>query len=576
MKEKQRRKILSNFSLFLSVSTSLFFAISVLFSACFAQANKTSQQVEINDPAAARFLQQAALGYNLQMIDDLQQIGFSTWLQEQRTKAPSLLQPYMDYLSGRLEKDAKTGRRDVEYHATVANTRNVGNKNQSTAWLRAVFRNDDYLRQKIAWILSQILVVSNTSNARSTATTNYYDLLVSNAFSNYEELLLKVTMHPMMGHYLSYLGNRQADPSNNIYPDENYAREVMQLFTIGLWELNDDGTRKLDDEGLPIPTYNNQDIVTLASVFTGFELDKNSIRGKGKWARYVFPMVLNPTHHDNKKRSALGGKIDISAGQSAEANIEQAIKALVAHPNTAPFVSKRLIQHLVTSNPSEDFVSRVVKVWRDSNGNLGRVVQAILMDVEARDDKIAGQTMYGRLKDPVSRVVQFARAFSCGVNEGNSYDDYPGLQWWNPSPEKLLGQEPMRAPSVFNFFDATYINPGEIAESGMRSPEFQLLDDVSAVRLPNYLWLGIVDGFHKSRKTGKSSMQCDFSVFNAGGEMSARDIVETSNLLLAAGSLKKDTVESILSAVEPIKDFSMLSKQIVYGVAISAESAVQK
>jgi len=212
-----------------------------------------------------------------------------------------------------------------------------------------------------------------------------------------------------MGRYLSYLGNEKADLENNQFPDENYAREVMQLFTIGLWELNADGTFKLDKSGERIPTYNTQDIENGARVFTGFKLARKTEAASTRWDRFLLPMRLDEKLHDKDEKRFFNNRLVLKAGNSAEQDIELFLKALVTHTNTAPFISRRLIQQMTTSNPSPEYVQRVSDKWNETDGHLGEVVTAILLDPEAGSNNSG----FGKLRDPLSRVVQVIKFVGC-------------------------------------------------------------------------------------------------------------------------------------------------------------------
>ena len=527
---------------------------------------------------AARFLMQASIGLNQASIDRVCDLGFEGWIDEQLAHQPTKLEPYIEYLVGRKKADIEKSANLFAYHKINSAGSNVGHRNVSTAWMRATLRGDDYLRQRVAFALSQILVVSiNRTNILSEPTCNYYDMLSEGAFGNYEELLQKVSVHPVMGRYLSHLGNKKADPKINRYPDENYAREIMQLFTIGLWELNHDGTMKLDEQGEPIPTYSNEDIQTLARVFTGLWLEGQDF-GRNAWDPYDRPLEMFPRHHDMDAKVALGGRINLLANQEPMEDIRQTVRALVDHPTTAPFISMRLINHLVTSNPSPEYVHRVVNVWNDTDGNLGAVVKAILLDPEARGPHYLVKPHFGKLKGPVQRCMVVIRGFKAGSKLGKKPDDYPGLQWWNPSPQERLQQEPMRAPSVFNFFEAVYQRPGAIAENNLRSPEFQILNDVTAATVPNYLWEGLTQGFHYRRQAhGKPGLEepmlCDLSLEE---ELAAKDLellLDHCSLMITAGTMRAETRKQLLDYLRT-KDPAEQARLAIFGAAVCPEGAI--
>ena len=241
-------------------------------------------------------------------IQLLQKTGFNDWIQQQIMRQTSLTEPYIEALQSYSLSDKGTPPSHAAYHRVMSAGNYVGHLNFGTAWMRTVLNSNDQLRQRVAWALSQLFVISNRTNKLTEATANYYDVLLNGAFSDYESLLLNVTYHPLMGRYLSYIGNRKANVKKNRFPDENFAREVMQLFTIGLWMLNDDGSQLLDDDGNPIPTYSNDDVKELARVFTGFKLADERF-GKIIWDKYDQPMQISAWHHDRGSKLALNGII---------------------------------------------------------------------------------------------------------------------------------------------------------------------------------------------------------------------------------------------------------------------------
>ena len=268
-------------------------------------------------------------------------------------------------------------------------------------WFDNTLNGSDQLRQRVAWALSQIFVVSQVGALQNlpNATADFYDMLARDAFGDYRKLLEDVTLHPAMGVYLSMLGNQKAVAGTNLRPDENYAREVMQLMSIGLVELNIDGSVKLDGGGQPVPTYDQSIIEGFARVFTGWNWSCQSTLPNCTFTNVrpqlapvagynqVLPMKLFAAQHETGTKKLLSG-LTLPAGQTGEKDLQDALDNIAAHPNVAPFLSKQLIQKLVTSNPSAAYVQRVAQVFNNDGtgrrGNLGAVVRAILMDAEAR------------------------------------------------------------------------------------------------------------------------------------------------------------------------------------------------
>jgi len=528
-------------------------------------------------PDTVRLLMQSTLGFNRIELSHANRIGADAWIAEQLVMPSTKLEPYIEHLIGFGERDLGTSARDLPYHKVISAGNTVGYLNFSTSWLRAVLGGDDLLRQRVAWALSQILVISNKTNALTEASANYYDMLLDGSFGHYEDLLLDVTYHPVMGRYLTYMGNKQANDERLIVPDENYARELMQLFTIGLWHLDESGNANLDMQGEPVATYNNEDIRAIASALTGFWLDKTRF-GKIDWNRFDEPMVIHRKHHDRRSKVALNGYIKIAAETEPNSEIEYLIKSLARHPNTAPFISHKLIQHLVTSNPSPAYIKRVVKVWRSSNGHLGKVIKTILLDPEARLAANRSVSVATKLKEPIVRVVSLIKLLDCGSSLGKQATDYPGLQWWHPYLEEELNQEPLGADSVFNFFSASYAKPGAIAEKQLVSPEFDLMDAVSSARFTNYVWQGLTEGFHRHRQKNEKfeSLTCDLSFEQNLLHHNRDGFWDYLDLMLTAGTLTESSRQVIQSQMTLQQKPVDQVRTAILGITLSPEGAVLK
>ena len=494
---------------------------------------------------AARFLMQATFGPTPDDIETVQSMGFEAWIDDQVAKPASHHQPYIR----QIKADSVNGRLDPTYDYNEGSSFVTG-RNVTTPWARHAIAGPDQLRQRVAFALSQILVISrrdgNLDN-RPEGITNYYDMLVDHALGNFGELLLGVTMHPTMGWYLSHVGNEKADPSIPRFPDENYAREIMQLFSIGLWELNPDGTRKLDAQGQPIQTYGLDDIAELARVFTGLYYDAPYGWGGGGWAdeHFAKPMVMHAAYHDFEAKQLLNG-YSIPAREPSEANgladVRDAVDSLFRHPNTAPFISKRLIQFLVTANPSPAYVGRVSAVFTDDGngerGNLAAVVKAILMDDEAR--RQPSNEHYGKLKEPVVRTMHLGRLFQLAT----THEDFV---WWNGDSRyyDFSFQEPTYAPTVFNFFTPEYQAPGTVRDEGLVSPGFQIMDSYSSISFPNLLWRYLHDGF-------TADWDFFYPLDYSNSLVVADDpeaLVDQLNLLICCGNMTARTRQHILTAL---------------------------
>lgn len=273
----------------------------------------------------------------------------------------------------------------------------MSSEHRRWSWWQQVIDGPDPLRQRVALALSEIFVVSDNSDAVASnpvGAASYYDMLLGDAFGNYRDILLDVTLHPVMGAYLSHLRNDKSDPRSGRYPDENYAREIMQLLSIGLFQLKQDGTLLRDGRGKPIPTYDNDDITELAKIFTGLSFDgpdRNFGSGAEAWTR---PMRMYEEHHEPGPKRLIRGR-HVPASQTGMQDISAAVDNLFRHPNVGPFIARRLIQRLVTSNPSPLYVQRAAAAFADDGhrvrGNMRAVISAILLDPEARAWPTAGE-----------------------------------------------------------------------------------------------------------------------------------------------------------------------------------------
>jgi uncharacterized protein (DUF1800 family) len=350
-------------------------------------------------------------------------------------------------------------------------------------WFRNAINGEDQLRQRVAFALSEIMVVSQVGALASLpyAVTSYQDLLVTQGLGNFRDLIEAVTLHPAMGVYLSMLGNQRPDQQRNIRPDENYARELMQLFTIGLVELNVDGTPRLDAMGEPIPTYSQSVIEGFAHAYTGWTYanapNGNFLLARPLPANQVVPMQLYPSYHDAGRKLLLDG-VTIPAGRGGAQDLDAALDNVFAHPNVGPFIAKRLIQRLTASNPSPDYVSRVAARFNDNGrgvrGDLAAVVKAILLDTEAR---VASTPSTGKVKEPLLRLTQLWRAYGGRAADG-SYRAFG-------NSSGLLGQGPLQANSVFNFFAPDYAPPGEIRNAGLVAPELEIATEYQNTQITN-------------------------------------------------------------------------------------------
>jgi len=367
------------------------------------------------------------------------------------------------------------------------------------SWWQALMDGDDQLRQKVAYALAQIFVISNESNLRAygLGVASYYDILMENSFGNVEDLLMDVTLSVPMGFYLSHLNNPKEDLEENIHPDQNYAREIMQLFTIGLYELNQDGSKKTDADGNFIPTYDNNDIVEMANVFTG--LGPGGIMDFVTWSDVPYfglglygadktvPMVMYENFHETKEKVILGGDLVIPANQAGMTDIEQTVNHLFNHDNTPPFLSRLLIQRLVKSNPSPAYISRVADAFIDNGsgvrGDMVAIVKAILLDEEARECAEMQDDLAPRMREPMTKYIHIAKGLALNSPFG---------RYWNSSINFMNDTKQMTlyAPTVFNFYLPDYHPVGLLANNGYNAPEFFLHNTSTATGYINqvYKW----------------------------------------------------------------------------------------
>lgn len=411
--------------------------------------------------AAARLLTQGTFGPTRAGITAAAQQTYGEWFAEQAAFPASLTLPW------------------VQVNTTDAFGR--------PWWTHAVMAQDQ-LRQRVAFALSEIMVISappDSVNGPAVNQAAYYDVLVRNALGNFRTLLEQVTLSPAMGLFLNMWRNNKADPATGVHADQNYAREVMQLFSIGLVELNLDGTVRTDAQGHPIPTYGQPEVEAMANVLTGWASNPVTHTGEGAWlydSDVINPMVPYEDHHDTGTKTLVGAVV-VPAGGSAATDLRIALDTLHRHANVGPFIGKQLIQRLVTSNPSPAYVRRVASVFNDNGqgvrGDLLAVVRAILTDAEA---VAPGGSAGGKLREPILRLTHLWRAFEAA-------DSFGTISEYQIVNEARLhfAQQPLRAPSVFNFFVPDYVRAGSLADAGLLAPEFQIANENYSVKTANML-----------------------------------------------------------------------------------------
>lgn len=540
---------------------------------------------------ASRFLSQATFGATAKDIIEMQGQTRADWLNEQFNYPQTFQLPRLDQRLTELgfepapvtEDDKEGWVRDIQ---------------RSDIWWESAIWGKDQLRQKVAYALSQILVISNISDVLyndSRGIAHYHDQLAENAFGNYRDILEIVTLSPMMGEYLSMIRNEKADQQRNIRPDENYAREVMQLFSIGLVELNLDGSVKLDANSQPIPTYGQDDIKDLARVFTGW--NHGTITHWWEWvnsgASETLPMQAFVNYHDSGAKMLFGDQV-IAANLSPQADIDRALDILFAHSNLAPFISKQLIQRLVTSNPSPAYVARVASVFNNNGngikGDLRAVVSAILLDDEAINGHLNNPTQFGKLREPMLKLAAILRAFKAqGAPVENANGEIAGKRLRLRATDREMGQRPYGSFSVFNFYRPDYQQPGEIKDADLLSPEFQIMTEsqlVSATGLLgfNIYWRDTQTDWALTERAGEAwdmyptqlYLEDEKNLVTSQGNAALLDKV---NLLLLAGQMSTEMYNTILTYLDSMQASSSPQMRVydaIFLAAASPEFAVQR
>ncbi len=514
-------------------------AATLSVSACSGARNGGDSGAPPTSTEASRFLTQASFGPTDAAISQVRAAGYSQWIDQQMVAARPT--------SHQAEVEARL----AAAQQASADARLTASDFYYTWWKQAV-TGPDQLRQRMKLAYSEIFVISLTdTNVDVRGAASYYDMLGANAFGNFRTLLEQVTLHPMMGVYLTWLGNQKEDPATGRNPDENYAREVMQLMTIGLYQLNLDGTVKTDASGRPIPTYSPDDISGLAKVFTGYSYyspapTNNTFRGAQRNADWpVRPMIGYPAFHSTSAKAFLGTTIPASTTADPAGDLKIALDTLFNHPNVGPFIGRQLIQRLVTSNPSPAYVQRVASVFNNNGkgvrGDMAAVVRAVLLDPEARDAAQAAGPNAGKLREPVVRMANWARAFGAASASG---DWLIGSTSGNTS----LGQTALTSPSVFNFFRPGYSPPNtRVGGAGLVAPEFQIVDEVTVAGYLNTMQTAI-DGGVGTATNGVRDVRADYAPLMAlAGDVSA--LVDRVDLLLTYGQMTATTRSRIVQAV---------------------------
>lgn len=515
---------------------------------------------------AARLLEQATFGPTEAEILHVMDVGVDTWLDEQFAATPTGY-PDMPYYPSTAPPECVYVGSDPGGASSICNRDNYSLFQVQLRFFQNAMYGDDQLRQRVAFALSQVIVVSGTEINQAYGMTEYQQILFDNAFGNYRDILYDVTLNPAMGRYLDMVNNDKPNPAAHIEPNENYARELLQLFSIGTYKLNQDGTVQRDASNTPIPAYDQETIEGFAHVFTGWTyptLD-GAVPLRHNPTNYLSPMEAFPGNHDTGAKELLDGVV-LPARDDAYADLNAAIDNIFNHPNVGPFVSKQLIQKLVTSNPSPAYVARVSAVFADNGsgvrGDLGAVVRAILTDPEARTTTPPSD--FGHLKEPVLLVLGILRALN-GTSDGV----------YLRGQVSSMSQNLFYPPSVFNYYPPDNPLPNTTAVG----PEFAIMNSSTALNRANFSNSvvnsnGIAPDPNVQGATG-TSVNLAFLQALAGDPP---QMVEKLNFVMLHGSMSQQMKDAIVTAVNAVNANDPLGRArcAAYLVATSSQYQVQR
>jgi uncharacterized protein (DUF1800 family) len=473
--------------------------------------------------AAARLLDQATFGPTQTDIQHVRQVGLDGYITEQFNTPDTPLANIPSPLPA------------------ICLTSNTPTVCEESEWWQTVLTGNDQLRQRVAFALSEMFVISSDS-VNATTITYYHNTLAQDAFTNFSTIMHDVTLSPGMGSYLNMLDSAKA-PAGQI-ANENYARELMQLFTIGLNQLNEDGTLQLDASGNPIPTYTEAQVQAFARAYTGWTYATASggtpTTFPNKTANFFALMAAVESAHDTSAKTLLNGTV-LPSGQTAEADLTDALANIFAHPNVGPFVCKQLIQHLVTSTPSPAYVSRIAAVFANNGsgvrGDMQAVIRAILEDTEARAGDTNAAYDGGHLREPMLWITNYLRAI--GFTNTDANGSYYSLSNYSNN----LNERPYRSGSVFNFFPPGYVIP----QTTLNAPEFDLENTASAI-----LRLSLADTMVYNKIAGFS---VDLSATGTLGQIAAAspaNLVDTLSTMFMHGQMPGDMRTEIINTITPL------------------------
>lgn len=527
----------------------------------------------------SRFLEQATFGPTTALDSRIRRIGLRVWLNEQfNYPYPTIPYPNPPLMPSTPDDTCSitTFPSCYRQHYTMQPVQQW--------FFKEAFYGDAQLRHRVAWALSQIWVTSGVTVQQSSHMIAYHKVLSQNAFGNYRDLMYQVTLNPTMGFYLD-----MARSTKNI-PNENYAREILQLFTIGLYRLNQDGSLMRDSNNAPIPTYDQENINNLAKVFTGWSFCAGASCPSGSPGRvnYLDPMTLTPSNHDLTAKTLLNYpnavQQNIAACQNctteqqradyANASLNSALDNIFNHPNTPPFVSKLLIQNLVTSDPSPAYVQRVADVFANNGqnirGDLKSVIRAILLDPEARGN-VKTAPRYGKLREPVQLLTNLGRIFPARSADGGTLTD-GGFSTWMGN----LGQNPFNSPTVFNFYPPSYVIPG----TTLNAPEFGLLNATTIVGKTNFLHALVFERLSPNLTDSLRGTSLDFSeaIPFAANDPTANQLLDYLNNKMMHGTLSAEHRNAIRTAVlaVPADNPAYRAKTAIYLIVVSSQYQIQR
>jgi uncharacterized protein (DUF1800 family) len=516
---------------------------------------------------AARFLEQATFGPTETSIARVQAGGFGAYLDEQFAAASSgysgfTYVPHTRPADCSYDSTAPTG------PASICARDNYSLFQVQRRFFQHALAGSDQLRQRVAFALAQIFVVSGTDIYEAYGMAAYQTMLLRNAFGNFRDLLTDVTLSPVMGNYLDMVKNDKPNPARGTTPNENYARELLQLFSIGIHKLNLDGTVQVDGQARPLPAYDEDIIEGYAYLFTGWTYPPRP-GATSRWTNpinYEGNMVAFADHHDTSAKPVLDGRV-IPAGQSPQQDLADGLDVVFDHPNVGPFIGKQLIQHLVTSNPTPQYVARVAAAFNNNGqgvrGDLRAVVRAILLDPEARGDAKT-EPRYGHLREPALFLTSMLRAVG-----GQSDGVYLRAQ------SSAMGQNVFTPPSVFNFYPPDQEIPG----SGALGPEFGIQDATTAINRANFVYQMVYGNGAAPNATvvGSTGTTLDLAPYQASAA-DAYALVELLNQRLMHGALSASAAATIAQAVDvlPTSDAVNRVRMAVYLLASSQQYQVER